>query len=477
MAVANPITADARVRKTARSVAALGYEVIVVWADAALTEVVEEDFAGIRTIGLPARYYLREQALAERASRTQRRQRRPARLIGYANPDQRRTKAAELAFRTAAAAGRLPFGLKLAQLVHRGRSKALSARTDRLARRTERRLAQPDGWRGRLPELMDLEGIFTPWLVQLEPDLIHIHDIYLTGAGLLAKRALARQGRQVKLIYDAHEYVAGCPGNDPLDNRAYIAFEQAIAPRYDAVVTVSEPIADAMARHLKLAQRPVVVHNSPDPAMAQPSPNGTVRTAAGLTPDVPLLVYSGVIQPQRNVEAVVRALPALPGVRFAVVCVPNPAVPLARALLDLAGQLGVADRVHLLRPVPPEAVSSYLAGADLGIDPMSQDFPQHAYCLPNKLWDYLRAGLPVVVANNESEAALVRAEHFGVVFESDSPKQLAAAVTSVLARRDEYGAAVRASQLVEAYAWPRQMDRLAALYSRLVPLAAQDVTP
>ncbi|MDR2348177.1 MAG: glycosyltransferase [Bifidobacteriaceae bacterium] len=322
-------------------------------------------------------------------------------------------------------------------------------------------------WRRELGKVADLDAALTMPLVRLQPDIIHANDVYALSVAVNAKAILARRSHPVKLVYDAHEYVAGYPRWTRRLEVAYQKLERALAPKFDAVVTVSEPIADAMWRELRLPRRPVVVHNSPDPSRVRPASGGTVRQAAGLPPGAPLVVYSGVIQAQRNVAGVIKALPLLEGVHFAIVCVPSTKVPLAQELIPLAQEAGVADRVHLLEPVDPPEIASYLAGADLGVDPMDTDFGQHAYCLPNKLWDYLQAGLPVAVSNNQLERQLVEADGLGAVFDPSSAQSIAAAIRQVLDQAAAYRAKVAASSLVQQYAWPGQVARLVALYQEL----------
>ena len=71
----------------------------------------------------------------------------------------------------------------------------------------------------------------------------------------------------------------------------------------------------------------------------------------------------------------------------------------AERLRVVAIEKGVAERVHLIGPVPLEALLSYTAQADIGVSLLEDSCENHRLALPNKLFEYLAAGLPVVVSN------------------------------------------------------------------------------
>ncbi|MDR0593218.1 MAG: glycosyltransferase family 4 protein [Bifidobacteriaceae bacterium] len=477
MAVANPIAMDARVRKTAAAVAEMGYQVTLLWADDVGHQVTEGAVGGAKTIGLPVAYQLRADTLRRFGRRAA--LGRNWTLIGYPDARARRVKAAELAARRARLdAEGTPASLRAAEFVHRLRSKVQSLRANRHQRRYE-------AWRRRLPwerelaNVADLDGVFTPRLVELRPDVLHLHDIHLLSAGVHAKRRLAALGRAPRLIYDAHEYVSGMRGGNPFQEAAYAAVERELAGEADAVVTVSEPIADLLARDFGLARRPTVVLNSPPLAAGGAGPEGpaasaaagpSLRAAVDLPPGAALAVYSGVLHTNRNLGPLIDAFALLDDAHLALVCVPGPHTPVARQLAERAARQGLGDRVHLVGPVPPEQVVRFLSSASLGVHPMALGLPNHELALPNKLFDYIWAGLPLAVSDVEVMGGLVRQAHLGFTFDPEDPASIAAAIRRVLERRAELAAAVRAPQLRERFAWEAQVAKLAELYAELAPL-------
>jgi glycosyltransferase involved in cell wall biosynthesis len=251
-----------------------------------------------------------------------------------------------------------------------------------------------------------------------------------------------------------------------------------------AVITVSDPIADVLRDRYQLAERPAVILNVPvhavdraavdraavDRAAVDREAPGTcrptVREAAGVDADAPLLVYSGAVSRARGINDLVEAMAHLPGVHLALVTVPYPH-PQVPALLERAAELGVADRIHPLPPVGQDELLAYLAGADVAVHPMPGGSPNHDQALPNKLFEYLHAGLPLVVADAKLMAAFVRDNGLGEVFRSGDPIDLAAAVRRTLER----GRPCRSrTELASRYSWQAQEGLIAALYDRVRPL-------
>jgi glycosyltransferase involved in cell wall biosynthesis len=307
-------------------------------------------------------------------------------------------------------------------------------------------------------------------LDEFEPDLVHCHDVHFIAI-VAAHVARARhRGRDPRWVYDAHELVEGlwpAAARSAAMVAAWADVEDQVIGRADAVVTVSPDLAAVLERHHDLSRTPTVVLNAPDLRTASGRGGRTVRDAAGLGIDVPLLVYGGGLTEGRGVETVIDGLEYLPGVHLAIICVPSPDAPYAQHLAAFAAEHGVADRVHLVPPVPPQEVCTFLRGADLGVHPMLR-CGNHDIALPNKLFEYLFAGLPLVVSDVPALAGFVEERMVGRSFTAGDPRAFAVAVRRVLF--DLAGFRERAGDpaLVQTYCWERQADRLLGVYEEVL---------
>jgi glycosyltransferase involved in cell wall biosynthesis len=325
-------------------------------------------------------------------------------------------------------------------------------------------------WRTVLPEILDYNAGFASVVEQLEPAVIHAHDMHVIGvADEVARRARGAGGR-VPWIYDAHEFVPGLSqykGRTPRTIAAWASFEAEHIKHADRVITVSPAIAVKLAQVYELRREPAVVLNTP---VLEP-PGGdddlSIRAATGVAPGVPLLTYSGTMTHARGIQTAIEAMTALPDVVLAFVCVPNNATTLVDEFRADAEKRGVADRIHFLNPVPPGRVVGFLSSADIGLIPILP-FPSHEMALPNKVFEYLHAELPVVSSDLETLGEFIRAHDVGETFRPEDARDLARAVRSTLKKIDHYREKVRDPQLLERYSWERQQEELRTVYEELL---------
>jgi glycogen synthase len=320
-------------------------------------------------------------------------------------------------------------------------------------------------WRRLDPALWDLELAFGPVVDELRPDLIHANDFQMLGVGARAKLRALAAGRDVKLVWDVHEYLPGIKSwiDHPAWKPAQLAHEREYAPWADAVVTVSETLADLLIQRFRLRGRPAVVMNAPDLAYdGEPVPD--LRERCGIGPDMPLMVYSGAPMVRRGLPTMVEALPRLDGVHAAFV-VDKPEWADVRLLEDLAKRLGVADRIHIVPYVPHRQVVRYLAAADVGVIPLHH-YQNHEIALITKFFEYSHARLPIVVSDVKTMAATVRLTGQGEVFRAQDAGDLARAVRAVLADPARYRGAYDTTVPLRDWTWAAQAGVLDEVYAK-----------
>src|SRR5206468_2560012 len=102
-------------------------------------------------------------------------------------------------------------------------------------------------------------------------------------------------------------------------------------------------------------------------------------------------------------------------------------------LEDLIVSTGVADRVKIIPPVPYEELLDWTASADIGLTIFQPGYTRSIrFCLPNKLFEYLMAGLPVLSSQLDAIAELLETYDVGQVLPSLAPEDIAAAINAML---------------------------------------------
>lgn len=348
-------------------------------------------------------------------------------------------------------------------------------RLDRVSARWWQRVLGDRSWQRLDPHLWDFHLAYGPVIDELDPDVVHANDFRMLGVGARAVVRARERGRTVPLVWDAHEFL---PGIRPWTSGArwhpaQQAHERQHAPYADAVVTVSDELAELLMAQHGLTERPTVVLNAP--VVAEDAPAGAVpslRAACGVDAATPLMVYSGAAAPQRGLDLMVEVLPLVPELHCCFVVGTESAY--VTSLVEKARALGVADRVHLAPYVAFDQVVPYLAGADIGVIPI-QHYPNHEIALITKFFEYSHARLPIVVSDVRAMAETTRRTGQGEVFTADDVESLAGALRKVLADPARYRAAYDAPGLLAGWTWESQADVLDGVYRRL--LGADRVPP
>ncbi|MDZ7578396.1 MAG: glycosyltransferase, partial [Candidatus Nanopelagicales bacterium] len=320
-------------------------------------------------------------------------------------------------------------------------------------------------WRALQPVLIDFEEAYVPVIDKFRPDVIHAHDFRMVGIAVRAAARAKQTGRTVSVIYDAHEFAPGLEGTDEfvVGNANYEAAHIRLA---DRVVTVSEPLADLLQKHHGLDRRPLVTLNAPEDLARNGDPEFTrdIRHDCGLSADTPLLVYSGGVARRRGLETAAAGLVHLPGVHLAIIASADPE---GRTLIRKAARkAGTTDRVHFQDFVPRSALIQHLRTADIAVHPLLH-LPNHEIALPNKFFDYVFAGLPMVVSDVEHLAETVQKCDVGRSFIAGDPEDFARAVREVLADLPRLRENVRACPRRSEWTWESQEPVLAELYAGL----------
>jgi glycosyltransferase involved in cell wall biosynthesis len=298
-------------------------------------------------------------------------------------------------------------------------------------------------------------------------DVWHAHD--LTGLEAIAPHV----DRHTPIIYDSHELFleTGSAARMPGFARQLLrAREARLIKRSWAVITVNPGLAAELVRRYR-PSRIEIVRNCPDlwtpPA---PRPN-RFRDTLGIAADAPIILFHGAIVAGRGIHLLVEAL-AAPGLEGAhLVLLGNG--PLQAGFEARARELDVSARMHVLPAVPPEDLPSWVASADVGAvlqEPLDLNF---VLSTPNKLFESIAAGTPVLASDFPEIRRVVLDDPdgpLGMLCDPRSNEAVAEALRRVLepASRDLREMRDRCLRAADRRLnWPTEAARLLALYRAL----------
>jgi glycosyltransferase involved in cell wall biosynthesis len=299
-------------------------------------------------------------------------------------------------------------------------------------------------------------------------DVYHGHD--LTGLPA-AVRAQERNGGRV--VYDSHEIFleSGTNATRPRWLKRFFArLERRWAARASGIVTVNEALAHELRSRLG-ARDVTVVHNCP-PRWTPPAELADqLRPAAGIPAGTPLALYHGGFSAHRGLEQLAEAIlvPGMEDVHAAYLGYGG-----MRADLDgMAADPRFGGRLHVIDAVPPDQLVEMVAGADVDVMALQPSTLNHYLSTPNKLFESLAAGVPVIASDFPDLHRIVidnPGGPLGEVCDPGDPASIAAAIRRVLDAPAPARLALRARCLAAAHDrwnWEHESAALVALYSAL----------
>jgi glycosyltransferase involved in cell wall biosynthesis len=302
------------------------------------------------------------------------------------------------------------------------------------------------------------------------PDVVHAHDAAMLAPGWLAARRCG-----ARLVYDSHELATGVPYRSPAWAALVAGVERGFVRRADAVITVSDGIAERLQERYSLATRPTVVRNVPDlrPAGDPATPPADLRRRFEID-RAPLVLHHGAAAQDRGCENLVRALVGLDRAHLLFLGAGGPYGERLRALSET---LGVAARTHFEPPVALDRLLAHTAQADVGVSLLEPSCDNHRLALPNKVFEYVAAGVPVVVSDLPELGRLVRAYEIGWAVDPRDPASIAAGLSAAIDAGADAALRERLSRAAGELNWEREQRRLLELYERLqtspaVPVSA-----
>lgn len=298
-------------------------------------------------------------------------------------------------------------------------------------------------------------------------DVWHVHD-------LLGLVAVAPQVRgDTRLVYDSHEIFieTGTAARLPsLARRVLAAYEGHLARRATALITVNEGYEQVLTRRLR-PRRTLVVRNCPTRSEPVDRVASPLRSRIGIDPSAPLALYHGLMTEHRGVEELLAAM-ELPGMQEVHVALLGYGQRQAH-YRELANDPRYGGRLHVVDAVPPNVLLEWVAGADVDVIALQNSSLNHWLCTPNKLWESIAAGVPVLVSDFPVMRRVALdwdSGPIGAVCDPDEPASIAHAIRSMLDAPSEERSTIR-KRIAEAaqrrWNWETEASALMDLYAQL----------
>ncbi len=285
-------------------------------------------------------------------------------------------------------------------------------------------------------------------------DFAHCNDLNALPAGVLIK--LFR--RNVKIIYDCHEYETETNGVKGSEKKIKKFLERILIRYADRIITVSDSIANEYVR-LYSVTKPYLVLNCP--SFKEQPKQDLFRENLGIREDQTIFLYQGALNKGRGIELIIDAFSGLETDRNVLVFMGYGS--LENLIREKARKI---DVVFFHPAVKPDVLLKYTSSADYGIAFIEDSCLSYRYCLPNKMFEYLMAGLPVLTSNLCQMRRLVNSEGVGIVAKDNTVEGVRKAVSSSL---EQNYSAVQENvfKTRKKYCWEEQEKVIEEVYRNL----------
>jgi glycosyltransferase involved in cell wall biosynthesis len=331
----------------------------------------------------------------------------------------------------------------------------------------------------RGPPVPGLRFIAHQWRVRRElertrPDILHAHDTdALQSVGPVAGRL------GIPAVFDSHELWLGrsARGHGALYHRlaqAYYAWvERRYVPAAAAVLVANPPVAPILARRYGLARVDAVPNYPVERGLVERRELRSLPGGEAIPEGAPIVLYVGGLTMERGIEQLVDAMVAVPEAHLVFLGGGGLEIEIQRRVIER----GIGERAHFLGMVPSAEVVPFATSATVGILSTVPTNLNNELALPNKIFQYMAASVPVVASNFPQIRDVIESIACGIVYDPTNVSALAAAIRTytedpVRAERD--GANGRRA-ITERYHWDTSAEMLLEIYRRVAGWPADEV--
>ncbi|NLN31151.1 MAG: glycosyltransferase family 4 protein [Bacteroidales bacterium] len=293
--------------------------------------------------------------------------------------------------------------------------------------------------------------------------LFHNYDLLISNdLDTLLPNFLVAKLKRKSLVYDSHEYFTGVP---ELRGRKFVTWfwkslEKRMFPHLKYVMTVSDSLA--LQYEKEYGVRPVTVRNC---SLLSSGLKGFSRNEMGVKPgDLLLIFQGGGINIERGGEELIEAMRFIEDVTLIVAGSGDVIASLKNRVRDP----GLSDRIIFLDMMPWNELMKYTRSADAGLSLDKDTNLNYRFSLPNKLFDYISAGIPVIAGKLPEVAGIINKYGCGIIIPEITPEAICDAL-STLKNDPELLNKLRqnAVNASEDLSWEKESEKLKRFYERV----------
>ncbi len=260
--------------------------------------------------------------------------------------------------------------------------------------------------------------LFFILLFKKRPDLLISNDLDTLLANFLVSKI-----RRIPVLYDSHEYFTEVPEliHRPATKKVWERIEGRILPKLTYAITVSDSIAAEYSK--KYATKFRVVRNLSEARIPESDP-----AFHDHYPSRYKLIYQGALNLGRGLELLINSMQWMQDTMLLIAGDGDIRIDLQK----LVQELKVTDKVIFLGKMPPQMLHKITSQCDLGIS-LEEDLGlNYRMALPNKIFDYIQARIPVLCSDLPEMRNLVEKYQVGEIVRDREPGKISSQILEIL---------------------------------------------
>ena len=236
--------------------------------------------------------------------------------------------------------------------------------------------------------------------------------------------------KHLPLVFDSHEYFTGVPEltGRPFVKWVWKTIERLIFPHLKNIMTVSDSLAAQFEKEYCI--RPVVVRNCSRQSV---SVKVYSREELKISKENLLLIFQGGgINIDKGGEELIEAVSITENVSLIIVGSGD----VLHALKQKVTDLDLYEKVRFIPKMPWEDLIRYTKSADVGMSLEKDTNLNYWFSIPNKLFDYISAGIPVISGTLPEVKKLVEENNYGLIIPDITPENISSAIKILRDDRD-----------------------------------------
>jgi glycosyltransferase involved in cell wall biosynthesis len=258
-------------------------------------------------------------------------------------------------------------------------------------------------------------------LLFTKADLLFANDLDTLWPNYIVSRI-----RSIPVVYDSHELFCDVPEllHSPAKRKIWQRLEKKIVPKLKYCITVNNSIAKILGQRYGVEFK--AIRNIPESSVDF---KPLSREALKLPPDKKVILLQGAgINIERGAEELVQAMERVESAVLLIIGGGD----VWPVLEEMVKERKLEGKVKLIRKIPKERLMSYTFNADLGISIDKNSNPNYYNSLPNKVFDYIHAGVPLLASRLPEIEQIISKYKVGWFIPSHQPEEIAAKINQIL---------------------------------------------